>query len=184
MRAFVALEIAEPDVLDALVAEQSWLSGTEADLKLVERENLHFTVRFLGEITDRAAAEADSRLRQLSLNGCEADVRGLGAFPSIARPRVIWAGVSPQNEGLVASVAFQVARALDGIGKPEDSPFRAHITLARVRSSRNAQSLASEIRSKESVSFGRTRLAALKLKSSVLTPRGPVYADIGVYTLT
>lgn len=183
MRAFVALEIAESKVVDALVAAQRQLSGTGADLKLVERENLHFTVRFLGEISDEAAADADSRLSRLLLKGGEIEVQGIGAFPDGARPRVVWSGVSAASEGLVLEIASSVATALRGIGQPEERPFRAHITLARVRSPRNSQALASELRSGASRPFGSTRLSALKLKSSTLTPRGPIYSDVGVYRL-
>jgi 2'-5' RNA ligase len=59
MRAFIALEIPDLRVLDSIVAFQRELSATGADLKTVERENLHFTVKFLGEITPDQAREVD-----------------------------------------------------------------------------------------------------------------------------
>ncbi len=184
MRAFVALEVAEPEVIDALVAAQGQLSRTGADLKLVERENLHFTIRFLGEISKEAAADVDSRLRRLSLKGGEVEVKGMGAFPSEARPRVVWSGVSAKDEATVLEVADSVAKALEGVGQPEEKPFHPHITLARVRSPRNSQALTSELRSGGSRSFGSTNLSAFKLKSSTLTPKGPVYSDVGEYSLS
>ena len=183
MRAFVALEV-PGHVLDSLVRFQTELSATGADMKLVERENLHFTVKFLGEISEMQAAEAGSRLGSLSLNGVQVEVKGAGAFPSTSRPRVVWAGVSPEHEALVAPVAEQVIRSLEGIGERDDRSFRAHITLARVRSGRNARQLGEFIRRNQERSFGVVRFAELKLKSSVLTPSGPIYRDVGVYGLS
>lgn len=167
-----------------LTGFQQELTATGADLKLVERENLHFTVRFLGEITDAVAADAGSRLSKLSLKAVQVDVRGGGAFPSPNRPRVVWAGVSKGHQPTVAPLAKAVIDSLEGIGEREDRPFQAHITLARVRSSRNAHRLEALLRENSDRPFGTAYLTSLKLKSSVLTPQGPVYSDIGVYPLT
>jgi 2'-5' RNA ligase len=183
MRAFVALEIPEPRVVDALVEAQGRLSATGADLKLVERENLHFTVKFIGDVSESQAAEADSRLKRLSLQGPEVEVKGVGAFPNAARPSVVWAGVAPDDEEPVDRIAESVISALEGIGEKDSRPYRAHLTLARVRSARNAQALSAAIRAESGCSFGRVKLSSFKLKSSKLTPAGPVYSDIGDYPL-
>ena len=182
LRAFVALEFNEPPVLGALVAMQRQLSEAGADLKLVESTNLHFTVRFLGEISDGDASEADSRLKRLSLSAPSVELRGLGAFPNAGNPRVLWVGVAREHEGLVSPIALAVRSALAGIGEKEDRPFTAHITLARNRSGMLG-SLRLLLRSEADRSFGAVRLSTLKLKSSSLTPHGPVYTDVGVYPL-
>jgi len=72
--------------------------------------------------------------------------------------------------------------AFDGIGEKEDRPFTAHITLARNRSG-TPGSFASLLKSEAGRSFGTVKLSTLKLKSSTLTPQGPVYSDVGVYPL-
>jgi 2'-5' RNA ligase len=181
----VALEIPEPKVIEALVAVQDQLAETDAELKMVERQNLHFTIRFLGEISEAQASEADSRLKRLSLAALEVEVKGLGAFPNPDSPRVIWVGVAGEHESLVAPVAKGVAESLVGIGERDDRPFVAHVTLARSRSRSRAHgpALVSLLRSNAGRSFGTAKLTTLKLKSSKLTPRGPVYSDIGVYPL-
>ena len=170
-------------VLDSLTTFQNELSATGADLKLVERQNLHFTVKFLGEISEVQAADARSRLRGLPLKGAEVEVRGAGAFPTPARPRVAWAGVARENEQLVMPIAEGVRGSLEGIGERDDRPFQAHITLARVRSGRNLRQLAELLRANSERPFGVATLSELKLKSSVLTPSGPVYNDVEVYKL-
>jgi len=183
MRAFVALEVDNPTVLDALVGAQMKLSSTGADLKLVERENLHFTLKFLGEVPDSLAEEAASRLKGLSSRGGKVSVEGVGAFPNPGRPRVLWAGVSPSDEGTVISIAGEVLSRLKGVGEDDQRGFKAHLTLARVRSDRGAQRLAAAIGELSSTKFGETNLASVKLKSSQLTSSGPVYRDVGVFPL-
>jgi 2'-5' RNA ligase len=183
LRAFVALEISEPKVLDALVAFQLEMSRTGSDLKLVERENLHFTVKFLGEITETQAKDADSRLKRLHLSPAQVEVRGVGAFPNIGSPNVVWVGVPEAQEGLVVQIAKPAIEALEGIGESEHRPFRAHATLARLRSRREPRELASLLSANSDRDFGPLALKDLKLKSSVLSPSGPTYSDVGVYPL-
>jgi 2'-5' RNA ligase len=183
VRAFVALEISDPRVLESIVAFQQELSATGADLKTVERQNIHFTVKFLGEITPSQVREVDGRLKRLHLSSADVEVRGVGAFPSIDRPNVIWAGVLPTHEERVRPIAQEAITALEGIGERDKRPFTTHATLARVKSARGVSELTTILRSNSDRSFGEVRLAELKLKSSVLGPRGPTYADMGVYPL-
>jgi 2'-5' RNA ligase len=183
LRAFVALEISG-SVVDSLVGFQKELEATGADVKLVERWNLHLNLKFLGEVSEAQAAEVKSRLGGLEVRAAQVEIRGVGAFPSPNRPRVIWAGVAREYEGLVTPIAQRVVGALDGIGERDDRPFRAHITLGRIRSPRNVRELTDLLRDNSERPFGITTLSEVKFKSSLLTPRGPVYKDIGVYRLS
>ena len=183
MRAFVALEISSQEALDSIVRLQGELSRTGADLKTVARENIHFTVKFLGEITQGQAREVDERLRSLRLSRATVEVRGIGAFPSIGRPNVIWAGVLPAHEERLRPIAQIAIAALEGVGEQDRRPFTAHATVARVRSARGAGGLTAFLRSNTDRLFGEVDFLELKLKSSVLGPQGPTYTDIGAYPL-
>jgi len=183
MRAFVALEISGR-AADSLVDFEKELLAAGADIKFVERENLHLNLRFLGEVTDAQAAEVQSRLGRLAMKGAEVVIRGVGAFPSPSRPRVIWAGVAQEHEGHVTEIARQVIESLEGIGERDDRPFRAHVTLGRVRSGRNMRELGELLHENSGREFGTVILSEVKLKSSVLTPNGPVYRDAGVFRLS
>ncbi|HUK80226.1 MAG TPA: RNA 2',3'-cyclic phosphodiesterase [Nitrososphaerales archaeon] len=183
VRAFVALEVSG-DVTDSLVQAQRELEVTGADIKLVERENLHLNLKFLGEISEAQVSEAKSRLARLSLKGAGARIRGIGAFPAPSRPRVVWAGVAPEDESLVVQIAKGVIAALEGIGERDDRPFTPHITLGRVRSGRNLRELVEVLRRNAGRDFGAAKLSEVKLKSSTLTGSGPVYRDEGVYPLS
>lgn len=146
-------------------------------------ENLHFTVKFLGEVPDDTVKEVDRRLSGLALSSFEVRVRGVGAFPDIRRPRVVWAGVSPESAQAISSAALAFIGALEGVGRPEDHEFHPHITLSRVRSPRNSGALVSFLQQNADRDFGGSRITSLKLKSSVLSPGGPTYADVREYPL-
>ena len=183
MRAFVSLEIEEEEVIDGLVSAQRELVATGADVKVVERENLHFTLRFLGEITEQQAVEADRRMSGLTLEEVGFRVMGLGAFPNARSPRVVWAGVDEPHRSILAEIGGRVITALRGIGEEDNRPFEPHLTIGRVRSARNMGALSMFVARNSARDFGESRARHIKLKSSRLTPRGPVYSDVSVYDL-
>ncbi|TLY05605.1 MAG: RNA 2',3'-cyclic phosphodiesterase, partial [Thaumarchaeota archaeon] len=110
-------------------------------------------------------------------------LEGVGAFPSSVHPNVIWAGVAQADRGKIVPMAERVIAELRGIGEEDSRPFEPHITLARVRSAAKREALVSFLQLNATRKFGSAELTHLKLKSSELTPRGPVYADVGVYPL-
>jgi len=134
VRTFVALAI-PPDWTDYLGRVARGLAGGTRGLSWAKPENLHVTLRFLGDL-----AEDDvRRLRDAvietagSLAAPTARLGALGAFPNFVRPRVVWIGLAEGEErvtGLARAVNAGIERA--GFGHP-DKPFRAHLTLARVR---------------------------------------------------
>lgn len=133
-RTFVALLIPDPwiaylrDVARALEPKTSGFSW-------VKPENVHLTVRFLGDLDDAGVARARESVRgsAAGLSAPIARLGRLGAFPRMDKPRVLWVGLS-QGEKEVEAVADRVNRGLerDGFGR-SDKPFRAHLTLARAR---------------------------------------------------
>jgi RNA 2',3'-cyclic 3'-phosphodiesterase len=182
MRAFLAFE-ASAEVVEALLSVENELSGTGADVKLVEKDNLHFTVKFLGEIPESLVLKIDERVRVLVLERMDIDVRGLGAFPDARRPRVVWAGLAAEDEPKVSKASGKIIDALEGVGESDPRPFHPHITVARVRSQRNIEALTAAIRANSKKEFGKSSITALKLKSSTLTPNGPIYRDVREYPL-
>lgn len=166
-----------------MISVQDELVGTNADLKPVPHENLHFTVKFLGEISEADIAEVKRRLSTLDLSAEEVSLRGVGAFPNPRRPSVIWIGVAREDVQKITPLAERVIAVLDGLGEREERGFHAHITIARVRSGRSKEALFAFLEKHADHDFGHVKFETLKLKSSELTPRGPIYTDVGVFGL-
>jgi len=133
-RTFVALLIPDPWVAYLTEVARA-LKATTPGFSWVKPENVHVTVRFLGDLDDAGVARARESVRR-SAAGLSAPVARpgrLGAFPRMDRPRVLWVGLS-KGEKEVEAVADAVNQGLerDGFGRP-DKPFRAHLTLARAK---------------------------------------------------
>lgn len=99
----------------------------------VPREQLHVTVRFLGEVGDEAASGIIERVERAGAHwpALRVAVRGLGVFGSRERPRVLWAAIDPADG--VRLIAADVEACVRDAGlPPEERPFTAHVTLARL----------------------------------------------------
>jgi RNA 2',3'-cyclic 3'-phosphodiesterase len=182
VRAFLAFEVSQ-QVIESLVRAQDELRETRADVGIVSPENLHFTVKFLGDVPDDVVRVIGERIAGLNLTSFETTLAGVGVFPDLSRPRIVWAGVDSADEPAISERAEAVIEALDGVGKPEERDFVAHVTIGRVKSSRNVEALVAFARRNDSRVFGRTNISSLKLKSSLLTPKGAIYTDVREYAL-
>lgn len=154
------------------------LANTGADLKLVKPQNIHLTVRFLGNISPPMVDAIYEEMKQVSFTPFEIELRGLGAFPRLSRPRVVWAGIRKGADQLV-KIFEQLEPRLRGLGfKPDTKGFSPHLTIARVRTGRNKVQLAKLVRGLEDYEFGAVKAECLRLKKSVLTPQGPIYTTL------
>ena len=137
VRAFVAILL--PDtVRAALGVEIERLRAFGRNVSWVAPDNLHVTLKFLGNVEPARLDDAVSALTVAAavVAPFELAIVGLGAFPSPTRPRVLWAGLA-DGAGAAAKLARSVDSALAGHGfPPEDRPFAGHITLGRVREPR------------------------------------------------
>jgi 2'-5' RNA ligase len=175
VRSFVAVLLPEP-VRAGLAAVSAELHGRAPGLAWVRVDNLHLTLRFLGEVevatlgkVQEAVAVAAGAVSPFSVT-----LGGLGGFPSGRAPRVVWAGVVSGGAGLGALHAALEA-ALVARGIPGDRrAFHPHVTLARARDPRGAGRLASLLG--EGPSFGEVRVTALHLMRAELHPRGARYS--------
>jgi 2'-5' RNA ligase len=178
IRSFLAFDIENDTVLNRLAAAQKLLIQTGADLKLVEPQNIHITIRFLGNITQATAEKIFNEMKQVQFIPFNVQIKGVGAFPNPNYPRVVWAGITTGADQL-KSVFSQLEPRLRGLGfTPDQKGFSPHLTIARVRSGRNKQQLAKFITENANYEFGTVNAKCLRLKKSDLTPRGPVYSTL------
>lgn len=186
MRAFIAIELPE-EIRTILSSIQDKLKQTHADVKWVKPENIHLTLKFLGEIEQDLVKKIQSILAEITQENASFSLylSHLGAFPKPQYPRVIWIGVT--NDQTVIKIAEHLEKELLKIGLPAESrPFSTHITLGRVRSGLNRKLLTEKIEflNKEFASPPpEFKVLSLTLFKSTLTPQGPIYEIISSHPL-
>ena len=187
MRTFIAIEL--PEEIETILSRiQDELKQTQADVKWVKPENIHLTLKFLGEIEQDLVKQICSILQELAQKNCifSLFLSNLGVFPKPQYPRVIWIGVT--NHQAVAEIAKDLEKQMIKIGLPaETRPFSTHITLGRVRSGLNRRALVEKIEllnnNLSSSPQPEFKVPHLTLFKSTLTPRGPIYEIISSYPL-
>ncbi|MFQ6053577.1 MAG: RNA 2',3'-cyclic phosphodiesterase [Candidatus Bathyarchaeia archaeon] len=182
VRVFISVDVEDGDLLDALEGAQRRLERTGADLKCVERQNIHATLKFLGDVREGLVGELKRIVSGMMFNAFRVELRGLGAFPNLRRPRVVWVGITDGVEEL-SDISRRLESEFEGLGfRREGRRFSPHITLARVRSGRNRDRLVDEVMASADEVFGEFQVEHVRLKKSVLTPRGPIYSTLAEST--
>ncbi len=182
MRLFVAVELDEATRANASRAATRLAEalGPEARRAVtwVAASNLHVTLRFLGEVEEGVASELKTRLqRPFDTPAFELRVAGLGAFPPAGPPRVFWLGLTSGAERL-AELHDEIEARLDGLGfEREDRPFRAHLTLARVKG-RLHQDARRLLASTPADAIGGGTVSRVTLFESRLSPRGAIHTAL------
>jgi RNA 2',3'-cyclic 3'-phosphodiesterase len=143
------------------------------------------TLKFLGNVEPRALPALAAGLAGVARTAVpfEIELQGAGAFPRMDRPQVVWIGAASGKEAL-AVLAAGVESACAGAGfAREERPFRAHLTLGRVKPASGAGGLPARLRALGDVSLGAARVERFELMRSTLTPRGPVYSVVESFLL-
>ncbi len=175
-RGFIAVDVPSSPQLETLADE---LRSASPSLKVVSTDQLHLTVKFLGETEEGLVPEIVTAIREASANERPFDirVRGTGAFPSPTRMSVIWVGVEGAEP--IARIAAAVDSSLEPLGFPrEKRAWKPHVTLARVKGRRNLDRVRKILEIHEDDLFATHRVQGIYLKRSVLTPQGPQYSVV------
>jgi 2'-5' RNA ligase len=181
LRAFLALDLTNPEIRQQISEIQKQLQKSGADLKPVDPNLIHFTLRFFGEITEDDIDTIREKMSSISTQPFSISMRGLGVFPSKSHISVIWVGATKETSGRMEDLASGINSILYHVGERPDHPFRAHLTIARVRTGRNKESLLRSISQFQNFEFGDCHFNEIKLKKSTLTPKGPIYEDVLVF---
>jgi len=172
MRTFVAIEVSDRGVLNSISQVQAELN---IKAKPVEIHNMHFTVQFLGEVSEEMVRKISSELSSLEFTPFSVGFVGVGVFPKLSSPRVIWIGT---NEGAdeLEKLAEIIRTKLAQLGFQSDKKFKPHVTIFRVK--KKIESISNELQKFSTYSFGKQVISEVKLKKSELTPNGPIYTDL------
>jgi len=172
MRTFVAIEVSSKAVLNSIHKIQSELN---VKAKPVELHNMHFTVQFLGEVSEEMIRKISDALSSIEFSVFSISFAGIGVFPNPNSPRVIWIGVTDGINEL-EKLAEMIRSKLSHIGFSPDKKFKPHVTIFRVKN--KIEGLPDKLEKFSSYSFGKQLISEIKLKKSELTPNGPVYTDL------
>lgn len=178
IRSFIAFDINNESILKRMKDFQTQLANVNADLKLVEPQNIHVTLRFLGNITPSTVEKIFEEMKKLQFIPFDTKIHGVGAFPDLRYPRVLWAGIT-QGADQLRGIFSQLEPRLRDLGfAPDSKGFSPHLTIARVKSGRNKAALEKLMTENANYEFGIMKAECLKLKRSDLTPRGPIYSTL------
>jgi len=179
IRAFISIDIDSPEIISKIMQIQKEIESLNAaKMKPVEPQNLHYTIRFLGNITNEQVDEIYKILQKVELEPFQLVVKGMGAFPSISRPRVIWVGAGEGSEKVI-SIYDQIEKGLRKLGfKPEGKQYIPHCTIFRVKFITKKPVLTKKLTDLANITLGNIEVNSVKLKRSQLTPKGPVYTTL------
>ncbi|MCK5180642.1 MAG: RNA 2',3'-cyclic phosphodiesterase, partial [Candidatus Omnitrophica bacterium] len=159
---------------------QDHLKKLDCNIKWVKPENIHLTLKFLGDVKLKKIDALKQTLDGLLQGSGPVDIElaRLGAFPGIEYPKVLWAGLKDED-GKIAQKVFALEDGLGRTGfKKEDKPFHPHVTIGRTRSPKNLK-LLSEALSNYPLPIGLKQTALhITLYKSTLTSQGPIYESL------
>jgi 2'-5' RNA ligase len=185
-RTFIAATIGRSAAADLARVVHMLQSRDRQSVRWVAREHVHVTLAFLGDVPNslladvcRLAAEAAALTEPFSWR-----LAGLGAFPDLERPRVLWAGVDDPT-GSMVQIHNALEERLPAVGYvPETRSFRPHATIGRVaRGRRPPPELAEAIQSRRDWSAGDVQTSEIFVFASDLGPRGPIYSVVATCPL-
>jgi RNA 2',3'-cyclic 3'-phosphodiesterase len=180
VRTFIAVDF-PPNILKKIAEITAFFKTLtpEKDLKWVDIDNLHLTIKFLGEIEESKTAQVKHTLSHAlkNQNSFDIEINGLGMYPNKNNPRVIWLGITGASP--LTKIYQGLNRELTAIDiSPERRAFSPHLTIARISrhtDHKQAQQIGRILSEYKVESLGVTTIEQVHLYQSVLTPSGPIY---------
>ena len=173
MRIFVAIEISKNEVINSI---QEFQEEIDINAKPIEPRNLHFTLQFLGEVSEKITEEIIKSLRTIEFSSFSVNLKGIGVFPKFKAPRVIWIGTDENGGNMLMQLSKKVEKTLRPLGFFSDKPFKPHITIFRIKN--KIEDITNKMEIQKMANFGIQEISSIKLKKSELTSSGPIYSDL------
>ena len=173
MRTFVAIEVDDKGILQKIRSVQESTSFKASPIRI---DQIHFTLQFLGEIDEKLCEKVKDMLRTITFSQFNLSLKGIGGFPNLKNPRVIWIGADKKGAEKLIEIAEEIELVLTPLGFEKDKKFKPHLTVLRVKHKVGDISL--QMKEYEAIEFGTQVISKIKLKRSVLSPKGPEYSDL------
>jgi len=188
IRSFVAV-LLDPSLKEEIARTQEQLKAVGANVRWVAPETFHFTLKFLGGVEEEKIEEIAQTVGAVAaqFQPFSLSLAGLGVYPSLSAPRVIWVGTS-QGAQELTELGERTEAALEPMGfEREKRPFSAHLTLGRVRSPKRRAELSQAIQAVSGgslpgqagePSFGEMKVDRVWLMKSDLTLKGAIHTPL------
>jgi len=176
MRLFIAVDIPE-EIKDYLVTIRNKISSDFAKIRWVTKEQMHITLKFLGEVAETNLNKIRTCLNSVQYTKFDVKLSNIGVFPTENYIRVIWVGLEPKDK--IISLQQKVDYSLKDLFKRERD-FKVHLTLARVKFVKDKKKLSEVLKSLKIDDLTFT-VNNFKLMKSTLTPKGPIYEELALY---
>jgi len=175
-RGFIAIDVPLTPTLKKLIEQ---IQATSCNIKLVEPENIHITLKFLGE-TQIQHLQAIQQIMTETVKGVprfSISLKGTGVFPNENYIKVVWIGIEHTKN--LEFIAQELDAKLVSLGyKKEKRKFSAHLTLGRMRSAKAKEEIVDIIQNTKELFISDVPVKSIKLKKSTLTPHGPIYETL------
>lgn len=182
LRLFIALPLPEAVRQRIVRFQREWQGDLRGNfIRWTPAEQIHLTLRFLGDIPVAAVSEIETAFRRAcgGVTGFDLNAAGSGCFPDVRKPRVLWVGVGGDADAL-ARLQWRIADETRAWGEPEAREFRAHLTIGRVKDAPGvvAREIAQRVQTFACGEVGRWRVRDVLLMRSELTPAGAKHSQL------
>ncbi|MDO8508862.1 MAG: RNA 2',3'-cyclic phosphodiesterase [Nanoarchaeota archaeon] len=178
-RIFIAIDF--PQEVTMEVARIQEVLGTRKFTgKMTELENLHLTLKFIGEVNEGKIEEIRAKLKEIIFSELDARLDGIGSFSFRGSPRVVWIKIGGKR---IFELQKKVDEKMRECGFKTEERFMSHMTIARIKYVKDKQGFIDYVRGIKGKEI-KFSVKEFKLKESELRTLGPVYRDVEIYSST
>ncbi|MEM1684249.1 MAG: RNA 2',3'-cyclic phosphodiesterase [Nanopusillaceae archaeon] len=174
MRVFIAIDLPE-EIKNKIVSYYREIRGVNG--KFVEKENLHITLKFIGELQPNIVEKISEELKNIKFSKFKIEIEGFGNFNN----RVLWFGIKKGINEII-TLKREIDKALKKFGFYEED-FHPHITIFRIKQILSKSDYEHILEKFSSINIGEFVVEEFSLKQSILRREGPLYIDVAKYKL-
>ena len=182
LRAFLAIDI-DKKLTQKIEDLQKEFKKVNANMKYVEIENIHFTLKFFGNINEKMIDDISVATENLlkKYEPINIAIEGTGSFPNENHIKVIWLGI--EENPVLIDLMKKLDVEFKKLGFKKERNYSPHLTIARMKSPKNKNEVRKKIATFNDIKIGKMNISEISLKKSELTPKGPIYSNIKTFKL-